>query len=105
MSTVERPDRVTNILSLVGHALLLPLPTRSKGARLKWRHLKLADMDDERHLANLRRACNIGVALGRVSEGLVTIDFDHDGYVDSFLKANLPLINTLRTCASRGCNI
>jgi hypothetical protein len=62
-------------------------------------------MDDAKHLAKLETAGNIGVSLGEVSNGLITIDLDQDSYVDSFLAANPLLKNTLRTAAERGCNI
>jgi hypothetical protein len=62
-------------------------------------------MDDRDHRAKLDKANNIGVALGKVSNGLVTIDFDEDSYVDAFLDVNPGLRNSLRTRGSRGCNI
>ena len=62
-------------------------------------------MNDDGHLAKLKAAGNIGVALGKVSDGLLTIDLDQDGYADAFLAANPPLETTLRTRAARGCNI
>jgi len=98
-------DRISHILDLVGPALLLPWPRKSKGTKRRWKHLELTAMDDEGHLAKLRDAGNIGVALGRVSEGLVSIDLDQSSYVDAFLEANPLLRNTLRTKARRGCNI
>jgi hypothetical protein len=62
-------------------------------------------MGEASHLARLERAGNIGVALGKASEGLVTIDLDQDSYVDAFVKANPLLWKTLRTRAARGCNV
>jgi len=59
----------------------------------------------EGYHAKLRKNCNIGVALGQVSNGLVTIDLDADTYANAFLAANPMLADTLRTRASRGCNI
>jgi hypothetical protein len=38
-------------------------------------------MNEPSHLAKLERAHNIGVALGQVSNSLVTIDLDEDNYV------------------------
>jgi len=98
-------DRISHILTLVGPALLLPWPTKSKGGQRKWKHLQLNDMAEPSHLAKLAKAGNIGVALGTVSNGLVTIDLDQDGYVETFLAANPLLTNTLQTRGSRGCNI
>jgi hypothetical protein len=105
MSAVVTSNRISHILGLLGPAVLLPWPSGSKGDRRKWKHLQLPDMNDDRHIARLEKAANIGVALGDVSGGLVTIDFDEDSYVDGFLAANPLLANTLRTRGSRGCNI
>jgi hypothetical protein len=98
-------DRISHILELVGPALLLPWPARSKGGPQKWKDLQLSDMDESTHLARLAKAGNIGIALGRVSNGLLTIDLDEDSYVTALLKENPLLDNTLRTRAARGCNI
>jgi bifunctional DNA primase/polymerase-like protein len=62
-------------------------------------------MNDSAYLAKLEKAGNIGVALGAVSNGLVTIDIDDDDRVEPFLEANPLLKDTLRTTAHRGCNI
>ena len=97
--------RIEHLRELLGPAVLLPWPARSKGNRTKWKHLKLNDMNDHGHLTKLEKAGNIGVALGEVSGGLVTIDIDEDTIVDRFLEANPPLKQTLRTRGSRGCNI
>src|SRR5262245_14935466 len=105
MRTAVTSDRISHILELVGPALLLPWPARSKGGRRKWKHLTLTDMDAMGHRAKLNKAGNVGVALGLVSGGLVTIDLDQDAYVDTFLDANPLFRNTLRTKGSRGCNI
>jgi len=98
-------DRISHLRDLLGRAVLLPWPSRSKGDRRRWKHLQLADMEDERHLARLEKAGNIGVALGQVSNGLVTIDLDQDSFADGLLAANPLLKDTLRTSASRGCNV
>src|SRR4030095_7088400 len=71
----------------------------------KWGHRQLTDMEDTRYLAMLENAGNIGVALGKVSNGLVTIDLDEDNCVEPFLQENPLLAYTLRTRGSRGCNI
>ena len=98
-------ERISHILVLLGTALLLPWPARCKGSQKKWKHLQLTAMTAPSHLAELESAGNIGVALGRVSNGLVTIDFDHEDYIEPFLEANPLLRTTLRTTAQRGCNI
>jgi hypothetical protein len=98
-------NRIVHILGLLGPALLLPWSVRSKGDRKKWKHLQLADMDEVSHRSKLEKAGNIGVALGQVSNGLVTIDLDRESYVHALLAANPLLRNTLRTTAQRGGNI
>jgi hypothetical protein len=105
MSAPAISDRISHLLALVGPAVLLPWPSGSKGDRRKWKHLQLSDMDDGSHLAKLTKAGNIGIALGKASNGLVTIDLDEDTYVDAILAANPLLTETLRTRGSRGCNI
>ena len=79
--------RISHILGLLGHALLLPWPAGCKGNRKKWKHLQLPDMSASTHLARSEKAGNIGVALGAVSKGLVTIDIDDDSHVEAFLEA------------------
>jgi hypothetical protein len=97
--------RISQILSLLGSALLLPWTAKCKGGPKKWKHLQLTDMNAPSHLAELESASNIGVALGRASNGLVTVDFDNEDYVEAFLEVNPLLRTTLRTTAQRGCNI
>src|SRR5260370_4234763 len=97
--------RISHLSELLGPAVLLPWPSGSKGNRRKWGHLQLTDMNDHSYLAKLQNAENIGVALGKVSNGLVTIDLDHDDHIGPLLEANPLLTNTLRTTAKRGCNI
>ena len=97
--------KISNILELLGPAVLLPWASRSKGDRRKWKHIQLADMKDDKHLAKLEKAGNIGVALGKLSDRLISIDFDDDYHADRFLEANPLLAATLRTRAYRGCNI
>jgi hypothetical protein len=105
MSTAVISDRISHLCELLGPVVLLPWPSGSKGKRRKWKHLQLRHMTEPGHQSKLKGAGNIGVALGRASNGLITIDFDEDSYVDAFLAANPLLKTTLRTRASRGCNI
>lgn len=53
------------------------------------------------YLKKLERG-NIGVALGRVSGGLVALDIDDDGMVNPFLAVNPCLKATLQTHGARG---
>jgi hypothetical protein len=96
--------RIDHLLGLLGSALLLPWPKGSKGYPRKWGHLQLTDMDRGSYRAGLERAGNVGVALGQVSNGLVTIDLGNDTYVEALLAVNPLLRDTLRTSAARGCN-
>jgi len=97
--------RIEHLRELLGApAVLLPWSAGSKGGRRKWKHLQLTDMNED-YVAKLEKAGNIGVALGAVSNGLVTIDIDNDSHVEAFLEANPLLRHTLRTTAQRGCNI
>jgi bifunctional DNA primase/polymerase-like protein len=96
--------RIEHLRELLGPAVFLPWSAGSKGDRRKWKHLQLTDMDED-YFAKLEKAGNIGVALGTVSDGLVTIDVDDDDHVEPFLEANPLLRHTLRTAAQRGCNI
>jgi DNA-binding transcriptional ArsR family regulator len=98
-------DRIEHLRELLGPAVLLPWPSGSKGGRKKWHHLQLTDMSDDRHLARLEKAGNIGVALGKVSDRLVTIDVDSDVHVAPLLELNPAFAKTLRTSACRGSNI
>ena len=105
MSRGVESDRISRLLELLGPAVLLPWASRSKGDHRKWKHIQLADMKDDKHLAKLEKAGNIGVALGKLSDGLISIDLDDDYHPDRFLEANPLLAATLRTRAYRGCNI
>jgi hypothetical protein len=105
MSTAATNNRISHIVELLGPAVLLAWPSGSKGSRKKWKHLQLTNMSDQAYLARLEKSGNIGVALGRVSNGLVTIDLDCEDCVNPLLDANPLLRNTLRTAAERGCNI
>jgi len=104
MSIAVTSNRISHIRELLGSAVLLPWPSGSKGNRKKWKHLQLTDMNED-YFAKLEKAWNIGVALGAVSDGLVTIDIDDDSHVEPFLEANPPVRHTLRTAGQRGCNI
>lgn len=102
---MNEPPPLQRILALTGPPLLLPWPRGSKGARRRWGHMQLPLMDDRVHLSLLEKAGNIGVALGKVSGGLVSIDIDHDDCAQEFMELNPLLSETLRTKGARGCNV
>jgi hypothetical protein len=103
-STTTR-NKVAHLRELLGPAVLLPWPSGSKGNPRKWKHIQVTDMNGDSYLADLEEAGNIGVALGKVSNGLITIDLDSNDHVAPLLRLNPTLTGTLRTRASRGCNI
>lgn len=84
--------------------LLIAWPAGSKGERKAWKHLDPAVMRDSDHRQRLSTG-NIGVALGRRSGGLATIDIDDDGQAEEFLALNPALVDSLRTRGQRGCNV
>ena len=97
--------RVARLRKILGDdVLLLPWPKGSKGTAIRWGHLTAADMDDPKHATKLERG-NIGVALGAVSGGLISIDFDDDDLRDAFFAANPALASSLITRGNRGCNV
>ena len=93
------------LLALLGpQALLLPVKKCTKKLTSKWGNLTITDMSDPKHRAKLNHAANIGVALGKVSNGLCSIDSDEDGLTELFLKLNSMLGDTLQTKKVRRCN-
>ena len=96
---------MAKLQEVIGYdVLLLHWPLGKKGTRRKWKHLTLDVMSDPVYLAQLA-AGNIGVAQGRVSNGLCSIDCDLGDQIDSFLKLNPKLAPSLRTKGERGCNV
>ena len=93
-------DPVQLLTQLLGPAVFIAWPRGSKGTKMKWKHLTLADMTPE-YLAKLG-AGNIGVALGEVSNGLCAIDADTDNFAESLLAVNPMFHNTLQTHGARG---
>ena len=66
------------IIERIGAAVLLSIPRGKKEPRRPgWQKLTLADMTPA-YLASLNHGGNIGILLGKASEGLCTIDCDDD---------------------------
>ena len=86
---------VSELQRLLGDAVFLACPTRTKKPKGKWGCQTLADMTPD-YLAKLRNG-NIGVALGAVSGGLCAIDLDQDELIEPFLAANPALADTFST--------
>lgn len=97
--------RVDALRELLGKdVLMLPWPMGSKGTARKWGHLRAAKMNNIAYLMKLEEG-NIGVALGPVSGGLCSIDWDEEEWLYAFLDCNPALRDTLRTKGERGCNL
>jgi hypothetical protein len=89
--------------------VFLPLPKCSKQPLIKkWQNITFADTqkpDYQKALEHcVERGGNIGVLLGPASEGLVSVDWDHDELVDPFIALCPKLVLTTRTKGKRGCN-
>ncbi len=98
-------NKVETILALIGKATLLPNPRGTKTPTdVGWQGFGAAKMSDPNYLARLNNGCNIGVIVGKPSDGLCSIDFDDVQWVEDFLKENPRFRTTLRTKRLRGCN-
>lgn len=95
---------VRQLQELLGPAVLLPIKSGKKGPEFAgWQTTTLADMTPE-NLSHLDHEHNIGVLLGKPSQGLCSVDVDSDEDVAPFLAINPALATTLRTKGQRGCN-
>ena len=96
---------VADLLTITGPAVLLPIPSGTKGPKLKgWQKLTLADMTQE-HLDSLNRGNNIGVLLGAASQGLCTIDGDTSEGLQTLLESNPCFRTSLMSKGARGGNV
>jgi hypothetical protein len=96
--------------SLLGQAVLLPIPKGEKAPRIKdWQNITYEATQTLEYQGKLltcvRRGGNIGVLLGPASGGLGAIDVDDDDQVEELLRLNaaVGLANTLRSRGRRGC--
>jgi hypothetical protein len=99
---------VQELLDLLGPATLLPIPRGGKRpdpCDTGWPDYGEAQMRDPEYLARLNNGCNIGVIVGKPSNGLCSIDLDAEEWIEPFLQANPKLRQTLRTKRARGCNL
>jgi hypothetical protein len=95
------------ILALTGPATLLPIPRGQKfpaPCDTGWTNYGEAQMRDPAYQARLNSGGNIGVIVGRPSNGLCSIDLDDENWIEPFLQANPKFRATLRTKRLRGCN-
>jgi P4 family phage/plasmid primase-like protien len=96
------------LYSIFGQAVFIPVGLGSKKPTgTGWHKVTFAESRQAAYQAELEQAVsrggNIGVALGPLSDGLMSIDIDEDSHVDQFLKLNPALGNTTRTRGKRGC--
>jgi hypothetical protein len=101
----ESKNMAHEILERVGPAALIPIPKRQKGPRISgWQNIKHTSMTDE-YLSQFHADINIGVVLGRASDGLISIDADTDDGLLEFQSLN-PLLSASHTTKGvRGGNI
>ena len=100
--------RVQKIRNLIGEqSLLLALPKGQKKGTINWSKLPHERMEVPAYLDKLESG-NIAVILGEKSDGLCSIDFDSDEWLELFLKVNAhnpAIVKTLRTRGKRGGNV
>ena len=99
-------DAICKLYDLLGKdAVLLPIPVRKKSPVLKgWQNLTIEQSRDAVHQRRLRMG-NVGVLVGKPSNGLCSIDCDSDEILDTFIKLNTALNQTLISKAKRGGNV
>lgn len=88
--------------ALLGPCVLLACKGK-RPVRKAWQRLTLEEMSPA-YLEALEVG-NIGVSLGQPSRGLISIDFDTDGGLASFIRQNPALASTLQTRGRRGGNL
>ena len=99
----KSPITFLTLQNVFGSCVFLKWPRGKKGDKRKWKHLTLDDMTPK-YLSTVLDG-NIGIALGKVSNGLCAIDLDDDDSVQPFLKDNPWAANTTITKGARGCQI
>jgi P4 family phage/plasmid primase-like protien len=97
---------IDELKKLLGNrAVLIPMEKgKKKPKHIGWQKTTLDDTLDDRYQRELEKG-NIGVLVGRPSNGLCSIDIDNDDQVEPFLNLNPRLSDSLRTKGARGCNI
>jgi len=106
---MESPKQILERLySILGQAVLLPIPKGQKGPALKgWPNITFAQSAQPDHqgqlIQALERGGNLGALLGPSSGGLIALDIDDDGLVPVVIDLHPWLAKTLRTRGARGC--
>jgi len=103
MSTNDK--RIAAIRQILGpNAVLLRVaPLGKNPTRERWQRVGIEKMSDPAYLKSLTGNCNIGVALGKQSDGLCTQDVDDNLEMARFIECN-PHLDTLITSRVRGGN-
>ena len=98
-------DAVPRLRALLGQdVVLLPIEPGKKSPAIKsWQTTRIEKMSDAAYLGRLRKG-SIGVLLGEPSNGLCSIDIDHDEDVETFVGLNPKLAKTLQSRGARGRN-
>ena len=107
MTAIETSEGniVQQIMDRLGPCTLLKIPSGKKGPITPdWPKLTQADMTAE-YLAELNHGGNIGVSLGKASDGLCTVDCDTDVFLELFLSTNPGLQESLISKGMRGGNV
>ncbi len=104
--TGTAPDHVDKLYSLLGRtAVLLHLPSGSKAPGIKqWSEITWLESQTARYQDQLRQG-NIGVLVGKPSNGLCSVDCDSDDILEQFLSINPLLRGSLITKGQRGGNV
>jgi AAA domain/Bifunctional DNA primase/polymerase, N-terminal len=101
-------DVIEHLYSLLGRAVLLPIPLGQKKPHLKaWQTITFEASQSVEYQQELSvcvaRGGNIGVLLGPASADLHAIDIDDDELAGMFVADNPLLATTLRSHGCRGC--
>jgi hypothetical protein len=103
----EKFKTTDDVYAVLGeNVVIIPIKWGSKIPKSKgWRELTLEQTKADEYQDKLRGKVNLGVVLGKNSNGLCTVDIDDDDLVAPFLEANPALRETFRTKGKRGENL
>jgi hypothetical protein len=99
-------NNIDEAYELLGkNTALIPIKEKSKSPALKsWKELSLEDTKTETFQKKLRAATSVAVIQGERSSGLCSIDVDSDEVMETFVKDNPSMKDTLITRGRRGAN-
>ena len=87
--------------------VLIPLRSGKDGKRPQdknWTRITIEETRKAEYVSKLCAVQNIGVVLGGNSNGLCTVDIDHDELVEPFMDSNPQMRHTFITKGKRGAN-